>query len=176
MGRSDPFVLELCKKYKVLTEYKEPRKLSGGGYSTKFYDMEKLYENMGDFSRIAFKLFYITEGSANVVTGCGNGGVPLATIIAADNDLKLVLAEKHTEENYKVLPVSKSLNKGDNVLLVDDVITQGGTFRKMKMDIESVGARVVEMAAILNRNEAGLEEIDGVHIRYLVKAEDLLSQ
>jgi orotate phosphoribosyltransferase len=174
MKRSDPFVLELCQKHQVYTEYDEPRRLSSGIYSKKFYDMEKLYQNMQDYAKIAFKLFYITEESANVVAGCGNGGIPLATIIATDNGLKLTTTEKHPKGNYEALPVGGyKPKKDDRVLLVDDVLTTGGTFRNMKRDVEATGAQVVEMAAILNRNEVGLEEIDGISVRYLVRAEDL---
>jgi len=49
--------------------------------------------------------------------------------------------------------------KGAKIVIVDDVVTTGGSIRKARDAVEEQGCRVVKVIALLDRHEGGSEDI-----------------
>ena len=64
---------------------------------------------------------------------------------------------------------------GDNVAIIDDVLTTGGSIRKMYAVIESTGAKIVGLYAVVKRTEVTAEVlINGLRVNYLLAPNQLL--
>lgn len=65
---------------------------------------------------------------------------------------------------------------GDAVVVVEDVITTGGSALKAAEAVREAGGRVLGVLALVDREEGGREEIEraGMAVRSLVLASDLL--
>jgi adenine phosphoribosyltransferase len=63
--------------------------------------------------------------------------------------------------------------KGDKVLIVDDVLSTGGTLKATVAALESIGAEIVDTIIVFNKhkNKKGLEEELGLKIKTLLDVE-----
>jgi orotate phosphoribosyltransferase len=58
------------------------------------------------------------------------------------------------------------VGRGWRVLLVDDVVTTGGSIRKACEEIEQIGAEVVGAVTLVDRGEVAAKYFDGRSIPY----------
>jgi adenine phosphoribosyltransferase len=65
------------------------------------------------------------------------------------------------------------LKAGDRVVIVDDVISTGGTLRALVQSFQKMGVRVVDIIVVVEKGDrkAELEAELGIHIKTLVKVE-----
>lgn len=70
----------------------------------------------------------------------------------------------------------RGLRPGDNVVVIDDVVTSGASLLKALDFIEDAGFHVVKIMAVLDRKEGGTEKIveRGYAYSYLVTLQDLI--
>lgn len=93
-----------------------------------------------------------------------------------------VFAEKREEDKEKGVTKGFSLKRdfrelveGKRVLLVEDVVTTGGSIEHLLEEIKAAGAEPVAITALLKRGSAALlDAIQGVEFRSLKKRPDLL--
>ncbi|OPY31434.1 MAG: Hypoxanthine/guanine phosphoribosyltransferase [Methanomassiliicoccales archaeon PtaU1.Bin124] len=65
------------------------------------------------------------------------------------------------------------IKSGDRVVIIDDVISTGGTLRAMVQALKTMGAEIVDIVVVVEKvgHKENLEEELGVHIKTLVKVE-----
>ena len=110
-------------------------------------------------------------------------GIPLATALSLAFNVNLVIArrakenplleyvEEHIVETPRVTRIfyipKGSLSRGDNVLVVDDIIQSGYTLAVMRKLIERSGARLAGVAALVVvgeewRSKSGVDRIEAI--------------
>ncbi|MEC8712979.1 MAG: orotate phosphoribosyltransferase [Chloroflexota bacterium] len=119
-------------------------------------------------------------------------GGPATAAIPLISSLSSYLKHIHNKEvpGFYIRPSSKehgltnkiegSLNKEENVVVIDDTLTTGGSIINTIKEIQSVGANVKLSLSIFDRNEGGKEKIEKLGInhysifRYDKEKEDLV--
>ena len=119
-------------------------------------------------------------------------GGPATAAIPLISSLSSYLKHLHNKEvpGFYIRPSSKehgltnkiegSLNKEENVVVIDDTLTTGGSIINAIKEIQSVGANVKLSLSIFDRNEGGKEKIEKLGInhysifRYDKEKEDLV--
>jgi orotate phosphoribosyltransferase len=115
------------------------------------------------------------EEVASVVVGIALSGVPLATLIALQEDLKL--AVYFPSRHSAATPPRGSLSencapvKGEACILVDDVITSGKTLREAVEYLRGHGASPLAIWVIFDKRS--VREIDGVPVKALFRVSRL---
>lgn len=80
-------------------------------------------------------------------------------------DLKLFIVRKDAKKHGKCkLIEGPVLNKGDRVVIVDDVITTGGSILDAIKAAQEAGCEVVKVIALVDRHEGGTEKIKNLGI------------
>ncbi len=81
------------------------------------------------------------------------------------NNLKLFIVRKEPKKYGKCKNVEGPiLNKGDRVVIVDDVITTGGSIIKAIKAAQELGCEVIKVIALVDREEGGTEALRGMGI------------
>ncbi len=66
-----------------------------------------------------------------------------------------------------------ALQKGDHVVMLEDVITTGGSVLKAIKEVEALGAKVVKTLCLVDRNEGAKETLDAYGYSPIFTLEDL---
>jgi len=131
-----------------------------------------------DTSLMMLRQFYYTQMDAgdepekpDLVVGIAHSGIPIATLIAADEEVKLTMYHpaKHAEGENPVGTISGNFSaiSGEHCLIVDDVITTGNTIEEAISYLRRHGAIPVGVCVMFDKR--GLREVDGVPVCSLVE-------
>ncbi len=116
------------------------------------------------------------DTNVDAVVGVALSGVPLANIVAYQYGVELAVVHpgKHGYEEgkeAKELKATLSENysgvRGKRCVIVDDVITTGGTIEETIELIQDEGGEAVAVAVIIDKK--GVDIVDSVPVRSLVK-------
>ena len=103
----------------------------------------------------------------DTVVGIAINGIPYATFVADKLGLELAIFRPHHEKSGAFSSNYASVN-GKNVVLVDDVVGTGDTFRSAIKATKSEKGKPVLCLAILNKRSQN--DISGVPLRALIRA------
>ena len=124
-----------------------------GTYIEKFRIMEDPVATASMCSMIAD---HFGSAGATVVAGPAMGGVILAFETAKHMGLHSVFAEKG-EGGRLYFDRGFVLEPGQPVLVVDDVLTTGGSVKQMLALVQSAGAKVVGVGFLIDRTNGGVD-------------------
>lgn len=157
----------------------EAFKLASGEWSHDYIDAKRAMSRGSNLRLVAGSILEICESqdvSFTAVGGLTMGADPLAHAIAILADTKWFSVRKETKQHGKQrLIEGAEVTKEDRVLLVDDVITTGGSILRACDAIDEVGAKVVLAVAVVDRGKAARDQFAERRIAYapLLTFEDL---
>ena len=99
-------------------------------------------------------------GAADLVAGPTTGGVILAYETARHLGLRGIIAERKDTSDEREFKRGFEIGPGDRVLVVDDVLTTGGSIREVIAAVEARGATVTGVGVLVNRT-AGTTDFGG---------------
>ena len=86
-----------------------------------------------------------------VVAGPTTGGIILAHEVARQLEVRSLFAEKEGEE--RVFRRGFSIDPGERVLVVDDILTTGGSIREVMAAANKLGSKVIGIGVLIDRSE-----------------------
>jgi orotate phosphoribosyltransferase len=96
-------------------------------------------------------------GAANLVAGPTTGGVILAFEVARQMGLRNVIAERAEKGEGREFKRGFELGPGDDVLVVDDVLTTGGSIRDVIDAVRARGATVAGVGVLVDRSGGAVD-------------------
>ncbi|MBC1472170.1 orotate phosphoribosyltransferase [Listeria seeligeri] len=110
---------------------------------------EKIKENFGD---------------VDVIAGTATAGIPHAAWVSDLLDFPMVYVRSKAKEHGKGNQIEGPISKGQKVVVIEDLISTGGSSLKAVEALEEAGAEVLGIAAIftygLNKGKKLLDEAD----------------
>jgi orotate phosphoribosyltransferase len=120
-------------------------------------------------------------GGPTAVGGPTMGADPLVTAmglecLARGRRIECFLVRKEAKRHGTASRVEGNLTAGAHVLLVDDVITQGGSLIGAVPAVEAAGARIVAFGCVVDRGAGGAEKLaaDGAPVHSIFAISELL--
>ncbi len=114
------------------------------------------------------------------VGGLTLGADPVANAIAYtahinDELLEAFVVRKEPKKHGTMLWIEGNVKKGDKVVIVEDVITTGGSTKKAIDRAQECGLKVLGVVVLIDRQEGGREAIEslGVPVRVLLTKEEI---
>lgn len=150
---------ELIKRIKE-TAYLEGDFILRSGKKSKYYLDKYLFETCPDILAALGEEFakYATD-DVNLIAGAELGGVALAAATAMQTGKKWVII-RNTKKGYGTGKlIEGKLNKGDVVLLVEDIATTGGQVLEAAKVITEAGAKVKKIVCVVDRRQGAEENI-----------------
>jgi len=140
--------------------------LHSGVYVEKFHLLE--YPEI--LSEFVEALLPKLEGPFDRVVGPALGGMIVAYEVASQLGIPASYAEKARDGSF-VLRRGHGVSKGERVLVVDDVMTTGGSVRKTIAAVRKSGGEVVQVAVLVDRAAESPADFSCVSaLRYILPA------
>ncbi len=100
-------------------------------------------------------------------------GIPYSILRKRSYGLPGELKVRHSTGYSEVELFINGVEKGDEVVLVDDVLSTGGTLRSIVLGLRSIGAQVADVVVAVEKGDKkkALENELGLTIKSLVKVE-----
>ncbi|MCF6158949.1 MAG: orotate phosphoribosyltransferase [wastewater metagenome] len=164
---------------------KEPVfKLASGRMSSYYINCKKATLNPEAMLLIG-KIFYEKVKSLNIdaIGGLTQGADPIAMATAMvsgmeNKGIKAFVVRKVAKEHGLKKMIEGDIHQGDNVVIVDDVITTGQSTIDAIDRAESEGLNIVKVIALVDRLEGGRENIEkkGVHVESIFTINDFMDK
>ncbi len=131
--------------------------LRSGQRSDHYYDIKSLFGNPKILRGFADEIYKkLTRYSPTHVVGLGHGGIPLATALSLRHDLSLCsLRNKEKEHGLAKIMEGAIPSSEDRVIIVDDVLTSGGSLKEATKIIAPTEAQIVAYGVVLDRRNSG---------------------
>ena len=167
-------LIKLLKDNKVFME--GDFTLSSGKKSNYYVNMKKAITNPEILSEIS-KLINdkIKNDNIDKIAGPALGAVPIATAISLESGLPLLMIRKQKKEYGTSKLIEGELIEGDNVVIVEDVSTTGGSLLKAISAIQDNAGIVKKAFVVVDRNEGAIENFadKGLELEPLITVDEL---
>ena len=138
------------------------------GRKSKYYLDKYLFETRPELLRELAKRFarFVT-GDVDRIAGAELGGIALAAATSLETGKPFVIVRNSKKADYGTGKlIEGALEKGERVLLVEDIATSGGqAIEACKMLVEA-GATVAGVIVTIDRQEGGREAIEAAGHRF----------
>ncbi|MFN2614237.1 MAG: orotate phosphoribosyltransferase [Actinomycetota bacterium] len=142
-------VLEAFKTYGVLET--GHFQLSSGRHSDFYLQKQRLFEYPKLTARLAEAMCkQFPAGSFDVVASPAVGAILLGGLVAYSADTRFVFTER--DESTMRLRRGQTLGIGERVLVVEDIVTTGGSAGEVVRLIEEMGAELTGVAVLADRS------------------------
>ncbi|NUB93047.1 orotate phosphoribosyltransferase [Haloterrigena sp. SYSU A121-1] len=150
--------------------------LSHGGTSEYYVD-KYLFETDPDCLEAVAEAFADRLAADDKLGGVALGGVPLAAATSVAAGVPYVIARKQRKEYGTGNLIEGRLEDGEEVVVVEDIVTTGTSLVEAVEALREAGATVERALVVVDREEGGRETVEeaGVEMEALVTASDLLN-
>jgi orotate phosphoribosyltransferase len=151
---------ELARRVKEVA-YLEGDFLLRSGRRSKYYLDKYLFETSPEIlAELGKRLADRVGAHVQKIAGAELGAVPLAAAASMACNKPYVIVRNKKKDYGTSKPIEGRLEKGDVVVLVEDVVTSGGQVLEATKTIEEAGAKVERIVAVIDRAEGGREKIE----------------
>ena len=166
---SKEYLIDLLKENDVFLE--GDFTLSSGKKSTYYINMKKAITDPKILSAISELICEkIADDDIDKVAGPALGAVPIATAVSLESTLPLLMIRKEKKGYGTSKLIEGELNEGDNVIVVEDVSTTGGSLLKAIRAIQDNGGNVKRAFVVVDRQEGAIDafEKEGITLEPLI--------
>ena len=146
------------------------------GRKSNYYLDKYRFETQGDVLSALGQLFsqHVTPRTKRIA-GAELGAVPLAAATSMISGVPCVYIRNQRKEYGTNKQVEGVLEKGDVVMIVEDVLTTGGQVIEAADTLKQMGVEIEKIVAVIDRQEGARENIEraGYAFEALFTTEDL---
>jgi len=154
-------------------------KLTSGKMSPYYIDLRIVPSFPDVFQRVCDLYLNLIKTDVGVdsferIVGIPTAGIPFASIVAYQLNKPFLYIRQLTRLHGRERRIEGLIMPGDSVLLIDDLITTGGSLIKAVEAIRAEGGVVKEAVVLMDREEGGKENLaeKNVALHYLLKVSE----
>lgn len=125
-------------------------RLTSGKHSDKYMQCARLFELPAYSEAVCNDLALRFKGRVDVVVGPALGGIIMAYETARALGVRNVFAER--QDGKMTLRRGFFVKEGERALIVEDVVTTGGSVLEVKALLEEMGVEVAGVGAVVDRS------------------------
>lgn len=133
--------------------------LRSGQVSNEYFDKYRFESNPVLLAEIGRHLKNMVPPETTKLAGLELGGIPLATVVSLETGLPTLFVRKQAKPyGTRQLAEGGSI-AGERLLIVEDVITSGGQVIESAQELQKLGASIVGVLCVIDRESGGRENI-----------------
>lgn len=151
---------------------------TSGRHGTAYVNKDAVYPHTQETSELCEMLAQdLKDRRAEVVAAPAVGGVILSQWTAfhlgklTGKEVLAVFAEKQEDGSFAFGRGYGDLIRGKRVLVVEDVLTTGGSVKKVVEVVRNMGGEVIGLGVLCNRGQVKPEDVGGVEINALINVQ-----
>lgn len=171
---------ELLKLIKEKALLRGERTLASGKKSNFYIDAKQVTLDPQGILLVGKVILGVLQGvRANAIGGPTLGADPIAAAAALlssqrGRPLRAFMVRKEAKgHGMQKMIEGPALGKGDRVVVVEDVITTGSSVLKAIQEVEKLGAAVVKVISLVDRNEGAAKLLSSYHYSPVFTLSDL---
>ncbi|WP_455644962.1 orotate phosphoribosyltransferase [Methanosphaera sp.] len=158
-------LIELLKNNNVIKFGKFT--LSSGKESDYYVDMKKAITEPEILECVAHLITEeIKDDNINKIAGPALGAVPIATATSLISKKPMLMIRKEKKSYGTSKQIEGELLENDNVVIVEDVTTTGGSLLKAIKVIEENGGNITQAFVIVDREEGAQETFEENNVEF----------
>jgi orotate phosphoribosyltransferase len=131
--------------------------LSSGLHSAKYFEKFRILENpelVVMFGRMIAE--HYKNSGISIVCGPTTGGVIIAYEVARQMGLKCIFAESKPPDTGRVIRRGFTVPEGAKILVVDDILTTGGSIKETLDALKSFPGKVIGISVLIDRSSEAI--------------------
>lgn len=143
---------KLLKELDIISEEKVT--LRSGEESNFYCNIKKAFGYPNVLNALASEVKKIIPASATCIAASGYGGIPLASVISSNCNIKLTMVRPNPKDHGKKDLIDGYIpNKNDVVIIVDDVLTSGSSIKETLKALRDNNVNVHSVIVIVKRGD-----------------------
>ena len=124
-----------------------------GRHSPVYWEKFRILQNPGYVTRLCNMIAdHFRNQHVDLVAGPTTGGIILAFEVARQLGIRAVYAER-AESGGRAFRRNQIISPGERALVVDDVLTAGGSIRDVIAAVTTLGGNVIGVGVLVERSE-----------------------
>ena len=172
---TDPELTDLARDIDAQCRLRGSFVLRSGQTADEYFDKYRFEADPGLLRRVAEQMVALIPPGTDALGGLELGGVPIATMLSQLTGLPALFVRKQAKE-YGTRKLAEGGNPaGQQVALVEDVITTGGAVLAAAAALRDLGAQVSTVVCAIDRSAEGGSVLAGrgVSVRAVLTKADL---
>ena len=132
------------------------------GRTSSYYLDKYLFETQPDIlAELGRRFAGHVDETIDRLAGAELGGIPLVASASMATGKPCVLIRNQKKDYGTAKQLEGKLEPGDRVVIVEDIATTGGQVLEAAKTLTQLGAQVVRIVAVIDREEGARENIEG---------------
>lgn len=174
MNKPNSSLIELLKQNEVIKFGKF--RLSSGVESHYYVDMKRAITNPSILHQVAEIISEkIDKNCVDKIAGPALGAIPLVTAVSLYTEIPMLMIRKAKKDYGTSQLIEGDLEKGDVVVVLEDVTTTGNSLKDAIQAILDNGGKVKKAFVVVDRAEGAIENLKekGIILEPLVSVNEL---